>query len=88
MDCTRAHGYDVGENTADELSDDDGGNGYVCDCPMGFEKDKSKKSQARNNKLEMLMRWLPRARGEAYVAPPPAELRAHFVDMCVRVCVA
>ena len=83
--CKGEQPYDVGENTAEEMSDDDDddGNGYICDRPMGFEMDKSKKSQARNE-MEMLMRRLPRARGEAYVAPSPAELRAHFVDMCVR----
>ena len=57
--------------------------GYMCDTPMGFEQNKSRKSQARNE-MEMLLRRMPRAHNEEYEAPSAAELRECFVDLCMR----
>jgi hypothetical protein len=55
----------------------------VCDVAMGFEPSRTAKSEARVE-MEMLMRRLPRRCGEGFTAPSPAELRARFVDLCVR----
>jgi hypothetical protein len=61
--------------------------GEMCDSAMGFEQDKSEKSLARNE-MENALRRLVR-HGAADPEPPtPAELRALFVDLCMRGMVA